>query len=323
LVSNEVNTRQQNLFSRYKALLEGDSKNTFIYEQMEYNITPLDIETNSSMMTIALQVVNRPQAVDTIYSKISMDDIDLRLCDYCEDRYFVKALTDIELQNYDGAIKLLGKFANDRENNKLRKILIRAEIKKGNFQKADSLLINVQSTAENIEWMEVFLFNAKDLLLQDQQELANKYLGSVISMLENTSDSLSREEMQLLAESLFLSEKYQKAEQVLTKLVHTYPDVIGDRALLAISLQRNGNIEEAKRQLNALDKARGPYQYGSVDYALAQYYATISDEANLFKYLTRAISAGHWYSSSSFQNDPLLKKYTETDAFERVMNFWN
>jgi hypothetical protein len=67
---------------------------------------------------------------------------------------------------------------------------------------------------------------------------------------------------------------------------------------------------------------RADYQFGSVDYALARYYASLSDEEQALGYLLKAVAAGRWYAPDSFQNDPFFTDYLETNTFQRIMNFW-
>ncbi|MGB5371861.1 MAG: adenylate/guanylate cyclase domain-containing protein [Flavobacteriaceae bacterium] len=321
--SIKTNERQRDLFSLYEALLTGHNGNVFVYEQKEYNYAPLDMETNSSMMTVSLQFVNKPTAVDTIYREIDMRNMDMQNCSYCEDRYYIKALADIELQKYSEAIELLSPFENENEYKKLKKVLIRAHIKLGNLAVADSLISNLQLTMKEQDWMEITLFNARDLMLQDQGKRSRFFLDKIIKAIQASPNSEDVAYQQMLAECLFLSEAYVQAQTVLGKLLRTHPDLTYHTVLLAICNQKNGEIPEAGKQLEHLESLRGAYQYGSVDYAFAQYYAAIGDENNMIKNLIRAVAAGRWYDTTSFQNDPLLQKYISTPPFNNIMNYWN
>jgi class 3 adenylate cyclase len=323
LISTESNNRQRNLYKFYEALLQGNSKNAYRYYQKEYNFEPLDMEINSTMMTIALQVANNPRVVDSIYRKIDMIAMDLKECNYCEDRYYIKALSDIELKNYKEATDLLAKFGTELGQLKLKKILVRAHNKMGNTAIADSLLSNVQITSKPHEWMELFLFNARDLLDQDKKARATIYLDKIIDAIEQSGDNIKNLNNKILAASLFFKEEYEQAEIILEKALQLQPNLIEHNAMLAIVYQRNGKADRAKRQLANLESLRGKYQYGDIDYALAQYYAAMGDNANTTKHLIKAVAAGRWYDANSFQNDPLFKGYSQKEDFKRVMNFSN
>jgi len=93
--------------------------------------------------------------------------------------------------------------------------------------------------------------------------------------------------------------------------------------MLAITYQKNGESVKSEQQLASLEALRKEYQYGDVDYALAQYFAVIEDDKNTTKYLIKSVAAGRWYDSTSYQNDPLLVSYAKKEGFEKVMNFSN
>lgn len=70
-----------------------------------------------------------------------------------------------------------------------------------------------------------------------------------------------------------------------------------------------------------LEGLRGNYKYGDVDYAFAQYFAAIEDYESTTNYLIKAVAAGKWYDTISFQNDPLLNSYSQKEDFKKVMDF--
>ena len=323
LISTASNNRQRNLYKFYEALLLGNNKNAYRYYQKENNFEPLDMEINSTMMTIALQVANKPVVVDSIYQKIDMKEMDLKECNYCEDRYYIKALADIELKKYKEAIDLLGKFGTELGLYKLQKILIRAHNKMDNFAIADSLLSNIKITSKTHEWMEMFLFNARDLLVQDKKTMANIYLDKIIDAINQAPDTVKTKSKKILAESLFFKGEFEGAEFLLEEVLHLQPELIEQNAMLAITYQRNGKTDKAQRQLANLEGLRGKYLYGDVDYAFAQYFAAIDDEESTINYLIKAVAAGRWYDSTSFQNDPLFKSYSHRGDFKKVMIFSN
>jgi len=320
LISTKSNDRQRNLYKFYEALLLGKNKNVHRYYQKEYNYAPLDMEINSSMMTIALQFTNKPMEVDSIYQKIDMKKMDLLECNYCEDRYYIKALADLEFKNYRKVIDLLSQFSNVEGLEKLKKILIRAHIKKGNFAKADKILRNIQADANQYDWLEIFLYNAKDLLVEDKLNKADKYLDEIIDAVDQAPDSIGTKNKKIKAESLFFKGEYQSVESLFEEILQAQPKLIEQKAMLAITYQKNGKTDKAQRQLAQIEGLRGKYQYGSVDYALAQYFAANEDDERAINHLTKAVTAGRWYDTTSFQNDPLFKSYIQRDDFKKVMN---
>ncbi len=321
-VKADVDERQQNILNLYAALLEADYKMAYEYQQKEYNITPFHLETNSSMMTLSLQLVNKPEAVDSIYREIDMQEGMLQRCAICPERLKIKALADIELQDYDQAINLLKEFSNLKGYAMLKKVILRAYIKSDNLEAAKKLLSDITLTNPQ-EWMDIYLFASKEFLIRDNKELANPYLDKIIDDIVSTGNTDTKEKQIVLAEVLFLREKYPEAEAVLNELLEQDPSLIPQTALLAVVYQKNGKPDEAENQIKHLQGLKSKYQYGSVPYALAQYYAAIGKDADAMDYLAIAVAEGHWYETSSFQNDPFFKAYLKADGFQRVLNFWH
>jgi len=315
--------RQQVLLNLYAALLKGDHKKAHVYQKKEYNITPFHMETNSNMMIISLQLVNRPEEIDSVFAEVDMEGWDLTKCNFCVERYRMKAMADIEFKRYKEAIALLKDFADEKELIKLKNVLLRAYIRSENYQAADDLLASVPFTTSEDQWMYVNLFAAKEFIWMDKQNLANKYLDKIINELGKNKENVGEDLQKLLAESLFYREDYVGSEEILEQLLNSDPELISFNALLAIVHQKNGNKPAALERLQALEDLREDYQYGNIDYALAQYYASVSDDENTIKYLMKAIAQGHWYETGSFQNDPLFKSYFETTAFKRILKFWH
>ncbi len=314
--------RQEILLNLYKGLLEGDYKTAYEYQIREYNITPFHLDTNTSMMVSSLQLVNRPQAVDSIYQVIDMKGKVLQECLNNVHRYRIKALSDIELQKYDEAINLLDDFSNLKGYGALKKVLLRAYIKSDNHEAAQKLLSSILLTNSR-EWMDIYLFAAKEFKMVEKKILANQYLDPIINGITSAGKTNDKKSQIVLAESLYLREKYQGAETILEALLNEGPSLITHTALLAIVYQKNGKLAEAEAQIKDLEGLRSTYQYGSVSYALAQYYAAMSDDKNTIDYLTRAVAEGHWYETSAFQNDLFFKDYIQKDGFNGVLNYWH
>ncbi len=321
-VKTEIDGRQQNILNLYASLLEADYRMAYEYQQKEYNITPFHLETNASMMILSLQLVNKPQAVDSIFRVIDMKEGMLQRCAICAERYKVKALADIELKKYDEAIALLDGFSDLKGYAMLKKVLLRAYIKSANNESAQKLLSRIMLTNPQ-EWMDIYLFTSKEYVIQDNKELANQYLDKIIAALVSAGTTNSRERQIVFAEALFLREKYPEAEAVLEELLKEDPSLIPQTALLAIVYQKNGRLTNAENQLKHLQAIKAKYLYGSVSYALAQYYAAIADEENAMNYLVRAVAEGHWYETSAFQNDPFFKAYLQSEGFKRILTFWH
>ncbi|MEN8790029.1 MAG: hypothetical protein ABF293_03275, partial [Flavobacteriaceae bacterium] len=170
---------------------------------------------------------------------------------------------------------------------------------------------------------DIHLSAAKDLIWAGKNDMANIYLDKIINSADAGIRSVPDDSVYLFAESLFYRENYQDAAILLERLLENYPGLIDYHAMLAIAYRKSGQTSKAEAKLAELDNLRAEFQLGEVDYGLAQYYASISDDENTIKYLRLAINDGHWYETWTFQNDPLLKPYFETEDFKRILKKWH
>lgn len=314
------NRRQLDLLNFYEAMLEGNNRNTFFYLQKEYNLSPRDPETNYSMMTLAQQFVNMPEAMDTIYGKIAMDDIDLDKCQWCEYRYYLKGLADLELGNPEEVVSLTAPFSKTRGNTFLKRVLIKAYVLRGNKEAVQELLSNFKLVSDRDEWSELALYTAKEFVLVNDDKEAGRYFQQIIGAL-NTND-LKSYEKQLLADSYLFAKKYKLAETALKDYLIERPDDIKHQAFLAITYALSGRQKQADEVIKVIETSRAPYQYGAVDYALAQYHGALGNEERTLNYLLKAVAAGSWYFPDKYQYDIFLQPYTQHTKFQEVMNFW-
>jgi tetratricopeptide (TPR) repeat protein len=275
------------------------------------------------MMIHSLQLVNKPGEIDSVFSEINMADMDISKNNFCVERYKIKGMADIERKRYDEAITLLQDFAEDDEFPVLKKILLRAYIRSGKYALADEVLSNIPFTPGNYQWTDIHLSAAKDFIWTDKKDMANIYLDKIINSADDGIKSVPENLVHLFAESLFYREDYLEAASLLEALLESYPGLIDYHAMLAIAYQKGGQTDKVDAKLTELENLRAEFQLGEVDYGLAQYYASISDEKNTMKHLWQAIYDGHWYETWTFQNDPMLTAYFETEDFKRILNKWH
>lgn len=311
------NKRQLNLLNTYRALLAGNNKKVYNTTLEEFAMAPFDLKSNKSTMVVALQFVNRPQDVEPIFKAIKMESMDIRNCQDCIIRIYVKALADIELKNYEAAKQLLEPVSEIFEETLLKKPLIAAYVRSGNDVKAAAFLNKFEMPNKLEILQDLCLFTAKEYLLKGSSSKANEYLAKIISLPANTSEKALR------AEAFYFNNDYAEAVKLLKELYAKNPENIDLLAKIAISNFKMHNIRQAEKQLKNLESLRGLYQYGSVDYALAQFYAVSENKIEMDKYLMRAVAEGHLFTPQSFQNDPHFVKYRDNVTFKNIMNFWN
>jgi len=311
------NKRQLNLLNMYNALLAGNNKKVYNTILEEFAMAPFDLKSNKSAMVVALQFVNRPAAVQPIFEAIKMDSMDIRNCGDCVNRIYVKALADIELKKYDEVINLLEPLTETVEETFLKKPLIAAYVRSGNDAKIAVLLNKFELLNKLEAYQDLCMFTAKEYLLLGNISGANDYFDKIINSTKNTSEKT------MLTEAFYYKNNYAEAEKLLKELLKKNPEDANIIIKSAVCNLKLNNKNQVEKQLEKLEKLRGRYQFGSIDYALAQFYAISENKNEMDKYLKRAVAEGHLFTPLTFQNDPHFIKYKDTLSFKNILNYWH
>ncbi len=314
---NSRNTRQINLLDMYRALLDGNNKKIYTHIMKEYNYAPFHIETSVGVMVVSLQYVNRPQDIDSIFKLIPMQGMEVENCIQCQSRYYVEGLAEVERKEYGKAIKTLTPITNVVNDFYLKRPLIAAYVRSNNFQGLDSLFSKLSLTNSEKDLKNGYLFAGKECLMSNYEEKAKFYFDKIISMEEEAEDKY------YTAFALYYKEAYNETEPLLKLQLEEDPDSKTLLALLAITYFNNGKNSEAESLLQQLQDLPAEYQFGSIDYALAQYYAATGHRERSFQYLLQSVAAGNIYTSQTFQNDPHFKDYRDSETFKNIMTFWH
>ncbi len=308
------NERQINLINMYDALLSGNNKKVYKTNLTEFNYATYDLESNSTTMVIALQYVNRVKEVDSIYNLVKSDTLNIQTCSDCADRIYIKARADIELKKYAQTIKFLEKALNINNANLLKKPYLSALLRNGDDNKVNIFMDNANLTETQDFYSDLCLYIGKEYLLINKAEMAKKYLDKVTesATLNNTNK----------ASSHLYNGNFKNAESDFEVIVKNNPTNTEAQIALAISKYKSGKIAEATKIVDALKNMKKPYQFGVIDYALAQYYAVTGDTLNMYDRLLKSVGAGHLYEPTSYKNDLFFKNFKNTKKFNQVMNFW-
>ncbi|GGD41671.1 tetratricopeptide repeat protein [Muriicola marianensis] len=317
-------SRQKNIVKLWNALVRGDNKKAFTYLKKEYNWEPDDLNNNSSTMVVALQFVNRPEAVDSIYTKqLAMEKIDSLNCLTCEYRFYTKGMADIALGRPEVPIEMFGKYGTVKEFYWVKDVLLYAFVRTGERDKVDEILTTVKLTGNNKIWRDKCLLLGKQFLLQGKKEVSDSYLDLLLGSFEMSDKELTEVELEQMAMAHFYKGDYPRAVKHLEELVSLNPDDIDFNAFLAMSLWKTGGVEKAEEVLEQLEGLRTDYQYGAIDYAKARYHAFTGNTDLTIQHLIRAVAAGKRYNPGTFHDDVLMRPYRDLDAFQNVLTFWH
>jgi tetratricopeptide (TPR) repeat protein len=161
------------------------------------------------------------------------------------------------------------------------------------------------------------LFIARQFLLVNKKEAAVLYLNTVIDAGNKKGNAL------LIAEAYYELGDYPNAENVFSNLIKENPNDLKIIAYLSKCYFKNGKTIEGNNLIDTLEKLRGIYQYGVIDYRLAQIYASQNDEEKTFKYLLQSIALGNFYGDETFKNSPSFVNFLNSDKWEEIMTYWN
>ncbi|NND61987.1 MAG: hypothetical protein HKN48_02210 [Flavobacteriaceae bacterium] len=314
--SPKTSNRQLNLLNTYEALIAGNNKQIYNYTMNEYELAPFDLVTNSGAMVISLQYVNRPREIDSLYKTIPMDGLDITNSPHCQFRMYIQALAQNELGLHVEAIQTISPLTELVDAFFYKRPLIAGYVRSNNIPDLEVMLekLALGSAAHQLD--EAHYFAAREFLLNGNKEMASRYFYKVINA-SQTKDST------LLAKSYFHLKQYAQAEPLLTSLQLRQSADVNILSKLAVCKYYNKSREEAIDLLKEIEKLRSDYQYGSIDYALAQYYAATEQEDEALQYLLKSIAAGNSYTPMVFQNDPQFRVYQDHPTFKNIMSFWH
>ncbi|MBT8264100.1 MAG: hypothetical protein KJN75_02070, partial [Muriicola sp.] len=272
---------------------------------------------------LALQFVNRPQDVDSIYNAMGdMEDFDLDVCVSCEYRYFAKGMANLELDRVEDALELLAPYARTAGHEFIKEVLMNGYIRNGDDQAAVELLEHIRLLGRIEYWQVMMLKAGLEYLKIGKTAEANSYFDQILAFFNEKGATLTQGEKELQAEITFYAGAHPKAQELLENLLPNGIDRIANIAYLAMSYYSNGDEVKAQETIGKLNDVRKRYQFGDVDYAFAQYYAFTEDEDKSMEYLLKAVAAGKRFTSTTFQNDLLFKPYNDSGAFQKVLQFW-
>ncbi|NNF86828.1 MAG: hypothetical protein HKM26_09750 [Winogradskyella sp.] len=317
-VSNNLNLnrRQKNWLLFYQSIINGKYDKLYKAIMREYEDASLDLTTNQTTMTIALQYVNKPEDIKAIYDVIPMEDMVIENCEECEYRYYLKGLADVELKNYNSTIETLLPITNTIDANYLKRPLISAYVKADRLNELDAYLseFGLSASIDDINYL--YIYTGMQLLNASRSEEAQNYFEKVISSKNSASNK------RYIALAYYYNKDYTNAETLLAGMVKNDPKNIEFLVHLAISYYNNDKEEQAIQLIEQLNDIRAEYQYGAVDYGIAQYYATTNDQRKALEYILKSIVQGNYFTPTSYHHDPHFNQIKQHPVFKGHLNYW-
>jgi len=314
---SETQKRQNNLIKFYQAVLNGENDKIVEYLKVEYNFTPFDLETNTSLMVVTQQFINKPEDIDTIFKTIPALGLDVIDCIECEYRVSVKVHADIELGNYKEAIDIVKQVNKSLDSFYLKKMLLTAYVRSEDVTGVEDVLDDIKFNNSDMNLKEAYLFAGKEFIMMDQKENADIYFDRIIQMASKDQDD------EIYALALYFKGDMNSAVEKLLQLNQKNPENPDIISKLAIAYSLTEDQQKADTYLYDLEQLSNDYQFGEIDYAFAQYYAAIDDKEMMLKHLLKSVSKGFRFKDDTYQNDPHFFKYKNEDGFQKILRFWH
>ena len=312
--SERLSNRQRYLLNFCTALIEGKNDKIYRNFKYEYDLAPQHLESNSTSMVVLMQYINKPEDVEDVFNEIPMKDMSIENCVHCAYRYYMMGFAHNELGQFDKTIKLLEPIAPLLEDRDINTTLMRAYINSGKTDVLEAFMTKLELLSSPADIANINLQLGTDFLLVNDSISANTYFNKVI----RSKDAYPS----VKAEAYYYKGDYNKAENEFKKLLAEAPNSMLSISKLAVCYAKNGKKESATTLINSLENLREAYQYGSIDYCYAQYYAAINDEEKAMAFLTQSIADGNLYKPTVFQNDVHFQKYKNLPEFQRILKFW-
>ncbi len=324
VLAAETGTKREqiNMIQHYEACFRGDNRTAFKTYKEEYNNAPDEIEMNLSMMVLALQFVNMPQAVDTIYKVIPQEDFDLDNCISCEYREFVQGMANLELGKTGETIEMLKPYSRTAGQEWIKEVLMKAYVLESDHKAVFDLLEHIRLLGRIDYWQLMMLKTGLEYLKTGNAAEGMKYLRRVSAFQEQKGQQLSISERELQAEIAFFMGDYPRAQAFLESLMPETENPIPMQTYLAMAYLMNGETEKAQHILSQVSEMKSRYQFGEVDYNLARYYAFKGEEQKALEYLLQAVAAGKRFTSTTFQNDYIFRSLRSSPDFSKILTFW-
>jgi tetratricopeptide (TPR) repeat protein len=312
-----ISLQQRNSLNMYKAALDGDNRILYKYHTNEYLNAPYHLDTNTSQMVSVLQFVNKPEDVEAIFNETHFDNFNLENCKPCVDRMYLMALAFHELKQDTKTIDLLEPYVNVIEDRDFLKAIITAYVFSNNKEKVDNLLQKLNLKIKKEDLLSINLFTAQQFLMIGNNEASKPYLNTIVNTETNKDTDYFK------AEAYYELGDYDKSEHICLTLLKENPNNPKIIAILSKCYFKNGKPIEGKNLIGTLEKLRGPYQFGEIDYRLAEIYASQNDEENVFKYLLQSIASGNFYTNVSFKNDIDFIPFLNSEKWHKIMTYWH
>lgn len=314
--ATDYDKRQQNLLSFYDALMSGKNDLINNYFKNEYDIAPFDLMTNNTQIVLALEFINDARAAIPMYEVIPEDDLDYANCGNCRTRLYLKLLMDLENGDPETGIATALKLRKNGGGNFGRSLLIRSYVQAQQWEKMEEFIESEGMGTRGKDLFPLYHWAAGESVLQGHMERVKKYAELARDNFTNGSDTIQ------MVKVLIILKAWEEAKDLLSDYLENQPDDYAANAYLAGIYLQQSAMTEAEKYIEILNDLRAPFQFGVIDYRLAQAYMIGGNTDKALDYLKVAAVNGQRYIWSQFDNDYIFAPILDDPRMEGILRYW-
>ena len=313
----DLNQRQKNLISFFKADLLGQNTLAYNYYKNEYEYDPEDFFVNNSMAIYSQLYVNYPEGTLDVIEQIPYEKLDLQNCSYCVDRIVIQLMALNQLGRYSDAIYL---FENLPIHLKERRVVLEATqsiYKLKDQERLDAFINEWLYSGLSLHHRKLIPYQvAQFFYLDGEMEKAHRYADLGVSFFK--SNSLNDNDW-VKAELHNIKGEHETALSIYENLLSVSPASRRYLYRKGITLALLKKTDEALVIVDQLSGLSRPYDFGYIPYQKARIYAVLGYHNEALSRLETSIQQGRKFYRTFFKGDMYLKSLHGLDKFNKIL----
>jgi len=315
-----MDAREKYMLSYHTADVDGKNEEAYNYFLNEYAFDPKNLFINTSAMVMAIMYKHNPVEAIKFYRDIPFDSLKIEDCPYCLSRVELAMWAAFEVDSMTLAEALAPQIAKNLVDRKAYGTLIMYYVSKKDTISINQLIVDSRNHPKYAEgWEYLTYLTGRLFKIQGNNELATIYAQKGIEIYKSKPYLVS-----YLARSYELDHQLDKALAAYKEARKSKPEDVWLLSEMGGVYAKQGNVVEAKKVINQLEKMRKPFDYGLVEYHLGRIHAMLGDTKEAVRLLEVSISKGFkldlWIT---FEHDPELLVLKDDPGYKAMMAKFN
>jgi len=293
------------------------------YEKL-FRQQPSNLYDNGAMMVCLYNLLNQTSRINEVYSLINEGEVDYEKCSYCRIRTRIKLLSEIDMGNYNEALRIAESKKVLHSDSRFAEALIKTYVFSDQTEKLDSYFLSRTFRLFPVpEQGYLYYLAGREYAIKGDKSMRNKYVDLALGKYNQTENFIRK------ARCHYLKEDYTKAAEFFNAKNEEWkesnggaPHVYSLSRLAAINQMRNLK-GEADKLIQEIRSYKNKYDYGYTTYLIAHVYAISGNKAKTIEMLEQSLLEGKRYGNLYFQNDPHLREYFDDPGFKKLLTYWH